>query len=247
MMYDSIAELISSQKAPELPIIIPTFNNPTYLIKMIEQLNKYGLNDIIITDNFSTYPPMREVLKEMSKKYTVVAKFTNDGPRECYENKLFYDWLPEKFILTDPDIGFNESLPFDFVSILDYTSEHSKLFKVGFALDINFQDETFIKEAVISPGITIYSWESSLYNNIVGETKYGDPIYLAGVDTTFCLINKKYDPNHFLQSSARITGNFTAQHYGWYTNPPIPKEEEKYGNDHATSWSSTIVVRKGIK
>ena len=245
MIFYNLDQLIFSGLSLKLPVIIPTFNNPEYLVNMVKQLNKYELNDIIIIDNNSSYPPMQEILREMSEKYIVVAKSTNEGPRECYENKLFYDWLPDKFILTDPDIGFNENLPSDFVNTLSYISD-SGFFKVGFALDIEFDAETFIRDAVIGPGKTIYSWESSLYNDEVGQDKSGNPIYRAALDTTFCLINKKQHMGGFLTPSARVGGDFKSQHYGWYTNPPVSKEEEQYTIDHATKWSSTIAVRKGI-
>lgn len=240
MIYSSIREMILTMECPAFPVIVPTHNNPSYLKAMLIQLDKHNLKDIIIIDNFSLYPEMRELLKELSDKYTVVAKFTNEGPREFYLNKLLLNWLPEKFLVTDPDIGFNENLPDNFVEVLDRASEDFNLFKVGLALDIEFDGNESIKK-IMPWGQAIYDWESTMYSNIIGETYSGDPIYKAPIDTTFCLVNKKYDIGDFLFApSARIGGKFISQHYGWYENPPIPEEEKEYSNKNVGRWSSTL-------
>lgn len=228
MMYYSIKELVQKESKKDFLVFIPVFNNPEYLELMINQLDKFGINEIVISDNWSTYLEMDILLNNLSKKYIVVKKFTNNGPREFYENKELYEWLPEKFIVTDPDIGFNENLPKNFVKILSTVSEEHNLYRVGFALDIEMDGaENYIKEIPFSnSGLTMYQWEQQFYVNQIGVTQDKDPIYLAPIDTTFCLVNKKYhvehqDPMQISNICARIGGNFTAQHYGWYKNPPI--------------------------
>lgn len=52
-------------------------------------------------------------------------------------NVDLYNYLPEKFILTDPDLEFNENLPSNFIDILVDISENYQCYKVGFALDIS--------------------------------------------------------------------------------------------------------------
>jgi len=239
MIYNSIKEMVESIDSPKLPVIIPTHNNPSYLRMMLDQLDKNNLNDVIIIDNFSLYPEMRDLLKQVSDKYIVVAKFTNEGPREFYTNPILFNWLPQKFIVTDPDIGLNQNLPDNFVEILDSVSEELKLFKVGVALDIEFDGNECIKR-VMPWGSTIYDWELTMYLNQIGETSSGDPIYKSPLDTTFCFVNKAYDNGDFLYTStARVGGNFISQHYGWYDNPPIPEKENSYLINNAGRWSST--------
>jgi hypothetical protein len=240
MIYDNIKSLVEDNECPEFPVIIPTYNNPSYLKLMLNQLNKYNLNNVIIIDNFSLYPEMRELLKELSDKYTIVAKFTNEGPREFYTNPVLFNWLPEKFIVTDPDIGFNQNLPSNFIEILEKVSEDFNLFKVGLALDIEFEGNEAIKK-IMPWGQSIYNWEATMYLNQIGETLSGDPIYKAPLDTTFCFVNKKYDNGDFLfTSTARVGGNFISQHYGWYENPPIPIKEKEYSIINVGRWSSTL-------
>lgn len=242
MIYYSIYEMFAAGPPPEFPVIVPTFNNPDYLTIMMDQLQERNINDIIIVDNFSTYPPMKPLLDKYANDYIVVKKFTNDGPTEFYRNSDFFAWLPEKFIITDPDIGFNKNLPDDFVSIMEETSDQYGCMRVGFALDIEMPDVEHNMHEIMfhTTGLTMWQWEERFWREKVGETKYGDPIYSAPIDTTFCFINKKYDVGDYYNPSVRIAGNFTAQHYGWYNNPPISNEELEYYLNHIPGhWSET--------
>lgn len=227
---------------PEFPVIIPTFNNPEYLQMMVEQLESYGLHQIIIVDNWSTHPKMVELLDRYAVDYIVVKKFTNDGPTEFYRNPQFFAWLPEKFIITDPDIGLNPNLPNEFVEILEEVSEQYSCMRVGFALDIEMPGISHNMHDIMfhTTGLTMYQWEDRFWQEKVGETRLGDPIYSAPIDTTFCYINKKYDVGDYYNPSVRIAGNFTAQHYGWYNEPPISNEELEYYLAHIPGhWSET--------
>jgi hypothetical protein len=242
MLHYSIQELIQQPKNNGIPIVIPTFNNVSYLRKMIFQLEDFGINNLIILDNWSTAPKMSEFLNLLSTKYTVVKKFTNDGPTEFYWNRNFFNWLPDNFIITDPDIGFNQNLPKDFINVMKNVSEEHKLMRVGFALDIEMAGvEHNMHDIMFNlSGLTMYQWEERFWQNKIGLTEYGDQIYNAPIDTTFCFINKKYDIGDYFGPSARIAGNFTAQHYGWYINPPVPENElEYYLSVIPQHWSET--------
>jgi len=256
MMYYSVKEMVEKELKKNFLVYIPVFNNPEYLEIMIGQLKNYDIDQIVISDNWSTYSEMHSLLKELSKKYIVIKKFTNDGPREFYENKMLFEWMPDKFIVTDPDIGFNKNLPKDFIDILSNISDGYNLYRVGFALDIEMDGiDSYIEEIPFSnSGLTMYQWEQQFYVNQLGSTENGDPIYLAPIDTTFCLINKKYhieheEPMQISNFCARIGGNFTAQHYGWYKNPPISKIGfEQYLKFLPPQWSfTTNAIKNGLK
>jgi hypothetical protein len=261
MIFSSVNEMISKVESPSLPVIIPTFNNPTYMSKMVEQLKECGFEygDIIILDNFSRYPEMRTRLDSISMLgCIVVKKFTNDGPREYYKNKKLFEWLPEKFFLTDPDIGFNKNLPKSFINTMIDISEKNGLYKVGFALDIemnNIVGHTNIKDIMFNANLSMYQWEQQFWSNKLFETEGFDPVYSAAIDTTFCLVNKKFfrnyeEPMQIKDLCVRIGGDFTAQHYGWYEIPPIHKSEyEFYLSQVPPQWSFTsneIKRRKGL-
>jgi hypothetical protein len=236
MIYNNISDLTKTPTPQEMPVIIPTFNNISYLKLMINQLEKFNINNIIVIDNWSTLPGMSQELDIIGQKYTVVKKFTNNGPREYYQNKELFKWLPEKFILTDPDIKFNENLPNNFLESLAEVSEKYNLYKVGFALDIemnHLDGDTNIREIMFDQFLTMYQWELQFYSNSLGLINE-NPIWSAAIDTTFCLVNKNFfkddenDPMKIKNLCARIGGDFTAQHYGWYNNPPVSKDEYEY-------------------
>src|SRR6056297_384316 len=99
-----------------VPILIPSFNNPTYCKMMIEQLHYYGLKDVTLLDNASTSLEMRRFLDEVADVVSVRHLGENLGPKKCLFAPGVYDSLPRYFGVTDPDIVFNQFLPMDFVS-----------------------------------------------------------------------------------------------------------------------------------
>jgi hypothetical protein len=235
-------DMIVSEPRAEFTVVVPTYNNPSYLRMMIGQLIDLGMDHMVIVDNDSKIQGMRELLEEKSRDFIVVSKKTNDGPSEFYSNKEFYAWLPEFFIITDPDIGLNKNMPKDFLEIMKEASHRFNLFRVGLALDIEMEGvEHNMHEIVFrNSGKSMHQWESQFWRDVIGKTKNGDDIYGAAVDTTFCMVNKSKDTGEYFRPSARIAGNFTAQHYGWYKNPPIPKSEnEFYLNTIPKYWSET--------
>ncbi len=230
MLYESIKDMAGDERRPEFTVVVPTYNNPSYLRMMMGQLKDRGFNHIVVVDNDSKIQGMKELLLEVSREFVVVAKNTNDGPTEFYRNKDFYAWLPDLFIITDPDIGLNKNMPENFLEIMKETSSKFNLFRVGLALDIEMEgvDHNMHEIVFRNSGKSMHQWESQFWKDRIGQTKNGDDIYGAAVDTTFCLINKNKDTGDYFRPSARIAGNFTAQHYGWYKNPPIPKSENEY-------------------
>lgn len=206
-------------------IIIPCFNNPSYCQLMVEQLEKYLLKNILFIDNSSSSEEMKNFLHKMSEKYSVLIT-DNFGPRFCYEENSFFNWLPSEFILTDPDIGFNSELPLDFVDNFRFVSQKFELFKVGFALDIDLEIPNFLgsENYVQGTGLCAYEWEKKFWTKPIGYINESI-IYEADIDTTFCYINKKFFKGDFFKPAARLAGKFTSQHFGWYKNPPIPDEE----------------------
>lgn len=233
MIFYSLDELVIANPNIKFPFVIPTYNNPTYLSSMISQIKNFDLKcTIIVIDNFSDYKPMQELLNSYKddEDIIVVKKFTNDGPRDFYNNEQFKNWLPQTFIVTDPDIGLNKDMPKNFLAIMEKLSEENKWFRVGLALDIEMPGQEHNMHEIMfhTTGLTMYQWEDRFWQHQCGTTEDGSPIYSAPIDTTFCYINKGYDVGDFYNPSVRIGGNWTAQHYGWYINPPIPQEENEY-------------------
>ena len=216
-----------------IPVIIIGFNNYTYIKHMVEQLIKYNLNNIIIIDNNSTLPILLYYYKK-NTNFKVIKMNKNYGPRVLFHEdlKYIYDLLPTYFILTDPDIKFNENLPENFVEELIKITEKHKIGKAGFAIDISktekFKDIYFYKKY---KKINIRNWEKKYWTN-----KRELDLYRSDISTTFAVHNKTYLDfsleRHFLKA-IRKAGNFLCKHLQWYEDDMVPYYEKTYYLAHA--------------
>lgn len=222
------------------PIIIICYNNHLYVDNMIKQLskiNKEYIKFISILNNKSNNLKTIEYLKNTN--VNVINRKENNGPWiDRYRNVDIYDSMPDKFIITDPDLMLNENIPSNFIEILDTLSNKHNIYKIGFALDISDSHE--FHDDIYFNGKTIHGWESGFWNNKVDDSEY--ELYLATIDTTFCLINKLNASSDVLDG-IRIAGNFTCKHLPWYKIDPvlmIPDTYEMYSHTNGISTISSI-------
>ena len=206
-----------------IPIIIICYNNYKYVdntIKQIININSDYEKDIIILNNCSSCPKTIEYLSK--SKHKIINNNVNITPRiDIKNNRHIYDMLPDKFILTDPDLQFNSNLPKNFIEILASLSVIFDLNKIGFALDISDFDKMY--QYKFDNIRTILDYESPYW-----KTKYVFNefiLYDAYVDTTFTLVNKKTKKCNF---SLRIAGDYVAKHLPWYIDNPILSIYEQY-------------------
>ena len=240
----------SSLIPDDIPIIIPVFNTPTYLASMIDQLEERGWTNIIICDNGSTYPLMINLLNELSNRYDVVFWGKNMGPRVYTEDKDICSRMPKYFILTDPDLLFNEKMPVNAIDKMKRIVDMYDVSKVGLAIDINTPEE---RERFFNAH-QVDLWERNYWTRKLDRYPEKDDLYAAPIDTTFSLYNR----NKFLSeidhvpgrmtcntSAIRIAGRFTCRHMGWWAKQPLTDDEyEFYKNTH--TWSSTENEKKKL-
>jgi hypothetical protein len=171
----------------DIPVIICSFNNVTYLRNMLVQLRFVGLRNLIVVDNASSSSDMQEYLCAIAATTKVVRLSENVGPRHIFLSEAAYRWLPDLFCLTDPDLAFNPDLPGNFLEDLADLTERFKIGKAGFALDIMdhgaMRDESF---EINGKSYRIWEWEEQFWREEVGTTSGGDPIYRAIIDTYLC-------------------------------------------------------------
>jgi len=198
-----------------MDIVIISYNNYKYVDNTVKQLQKMNNPNmrLIIMDNNSNDPDTIDYLKsiELLNQIRIIFNKKNEGPwvtDKC--NKEVYDSLPEKFILTDPDLEFNPNLPSNFIEILFQLSDTYKLYKIGFALDISDYDKMYKTNNYVLD-LNIYQWEIRFWAHRVIHEEY--ELYNAVIDTTFCLVNKKHFQGN---NQMRIAGDFTAKHLPWY-------------------------------
>jgi glycosyltransferase involved in cell wall biosynthesis len=249
-VYEDIRVALEYQKDDDIPIIIPVFNTATYLSSMVEQLEKLNLTNIIICDNGSTYPPMLQLLDELSNKYHVVEWGKNMGPRVYTEDKDICSKMPKNFIVTDPDLLFNPEMPKRAIDKMKRIIDTYGISKTGLAIDIDSPDER--KRFFNAHQVDL--WERNYWSRKVEQYPERDDLYAAPIDTTFCL----YDRDKFLleidgvpgkmtcnTSAIRIAGRFTCRHMGWWEEQPLTEEEyDFYKNTH--TWSSTENEKKRL-
>ena len=212
-------------------VIVPTFNNPTYLLNFYTQLKKFPFFKIEIYDNASSFPKMLEALEFLSsQENTVVHKLPNNlGPHYVLRTPEVYEKLPDIFCLSDPDVEFSIDLPNNFIEEMIRISENYQTGKVGFAIEIPNEEE-FLEPYIKMDGAIqkMSEWEKQFWTNQIGSTSSNDPIYMTTLDTQFAVYNKNYfDPNDRYRA-IRIGGKYTSKHLGFYKQSIVPKEEQDF-------------------
>ena len=214
-----------------IPIIIVCYNNYKYVentLLQIKKINKKYYENIRILNNTSNCVDTINFLNFVD---VPIIHTENKGPwisKEC--NNHIYNSLPDKFILTDPDLKLNEHIPSNFIDILSNLSDTYKIHKIGLALDISDYNKMYTSYYT---NYTIYTWEIQNWQQKINDSVY--ELYHAGIDTTFCLINKNYTTN-----TVRIAGNFTAKHLPWYIDNEIYNVYENYLQTTKTTTISSI-------
>ena len=194
-----------------IPIVLICFNNFKYIDNMIKQLENLCTSpNIIIIDNNSSCKYTQSYIATI-KKYDVLKQDTNYG-HLVWKNPLIFNMLPDKFILSDPDLELNKNTPKNFLDIMVKISDEYKSEKVGFALDISEPEKMFnykFSDFGYNGISTIRESQKQYWSNRVERNDY--EMYFSDIDTTFCLYNKTYKGLHI-----RIAGDFTMKHLPWY-------------------------------
>ena len=203
-----------------IPIIIICYNNYKYVHRTIEQINRINptyLDNIIILNNDSND---ENTINYLNLSNHNIINNKNNGPWiDKSHNTHIYNSLPDKFIITDPDLEFNKCLPNNFIEIMIELSNQYECDKIGFALSLDNHENMFCDKYIGDK--TIYEWEKQFWDKKIHNTNYD--LYQAPIDTTFCLVNK-----NGTDKQIRIGGNFTAKHSPWYKDNNILNIYDEY-------------------
>lgn len=184
-----------------IPLVIIAYNNPFFVRRFVEQAQRLP-NPLIILDNDSSYPPLLRYYDTLKDRVTVVRMPHNHGHR-VHE---VCDFLPRRYLLSDPDLDLNRDMPANVAEHLLRISERHGAGKTGLALDIS-DHRDFVKGGY---GDLVFSIESQYRARPIQDATY--ELYDAPVDTTFCLVNK----DHPQDRQVRVAREFTARHLPWY-------------------------------
>lgn len=212
----------------DVAIFINSYNRLLYLKLLIKWLEGAGHLNIIILDNNSTYPPLLSYLNKIS--YPVLRLKSNMGYLALYRSGFFNDYLSKNYyVFTDDDIIPTATCPLDaidyFKSILD---KYPHIQKCGFGLKIDdLPDEYRYKEQAIATELA----------SRVGRLE--DDVYLAKIDTTFCLykphvVDKGYLTDNIArcENSAKTDEPYVARHGTFYIDSSNLSVEEHFYQEH---------------
>ena len=233
-----------------IPIVIICYNNYRYVantLTQIAKINKDYYANIIILNNASTCPDTIAYLQSVGGSggggVSVINNVGNLGPWITHlNNRHIYDLLPDKYIITDPDLKLNEKIPCNFIEILANLSDTYKTAKIGFALDIS-DHEQFHTTKEYMANQTIREWESQFWKKKIDVSSDAADatyeLYDADIDTTFCLMNKTNIMRGY-DNKIRVAGDFTAKHIPWYIENEVYNLYDNYILNTNTTHISTI-------
>jgi len=215
-----------------VPVFIISYNRISYLKSIVTWLESYGLNNIIIVDNNSTYPPLLEYLRTTPHRVERISE--NLGHLVVWKCGHFDDILRKNYyIITDPDILPDENCPHDAVlRCYNMLQKYPNITKSGFSLKIDdLPAHSPFRNAVIET-------EKKYWTK---PTPDGEG-YFAPIDTTFAL----YRPGIFPDDEAwfegvRLAPPYIARHAPWYENPTAIDDEilsyQRNAKPEASMWS----------
>lgn len=216
----------------QIPIIINSFNQLSYLKSLISRLSEMGYNNIHILDNASTYPPLLEFYEQT--EYPVYKLGENLGYKALWMSNIFDKFKHNYYVYTDPDVIPVEECPDDFLKyFMEIMMRFPKAQKVGFSLRINdIPDFNINKNKIIK-------WEKKWW-----ERKIGEGLYDAQIDTTFALYRPfAFGEANFVELNIRTDFPYQAAHLPWYLDPDNLPEEQRFYLDNlskSTHWSKQV-------
>lgn len=220
---------LAAATTADVPVYIPTFNNPTYTNHMVRQLQDWGCRTIVLMDNASTLPEMLDLLDAVKKDVRVISLPENRGPQDVVLSDSNYPLLPDVFCVTDPDLAFNAEMPADFLYELLMLTHKHQVGKAGLALDLSdrhlMRKETF---TIAGGHYRIWEWEAQFWTQPVGAIDDGSAVFRANVDTTFALYNKQFFRRETFYDAVRLSGRYTCRHLPWYRDTRLPASEETF-------------------
>jgi len=230
-----------------IPVIVLSHNNPTYLHAMVRFLRCYSGANITVYDTASSLPLHLELLDALERVVTVRRMPTNDGPQSFWSAPNLAR-LPRFFALTDADLRPHPDLAPNFLAYLAALSQAFPGRKAGFALDLTIRDQFL--QGTYAGGSSIAQWGEQFWGSRLSTPSGGppDPLYDALIDTTFAV----YDKHANVPDSAgkiawrlngmRVGGTFAGTQVPWLcyaTAKYMTSAESDLIQTHKNEWSTT--------
>lgn len=207
----------------KIPVIINNRNRYTYLLQLINWLEKNGYSNIFIIDNDSTYPKLLEYYSVT--KYKVFRLNENVGNYSLWKTDIYKQFINDYYIYTDPDILPVDECPGNAVEyFLEILNKYPRIEKAGFGLKTDDLPDCFADKQ------KVLDWERKFW-----EMPVEKDLYDAEIDTTFALYRPFTNMGIWVPKSYRTGGKYLARHLPWYENTLNPLEEDAYYKSHIRS------------
>jgi hypothetical protein len=235
-----------------IPLIIPNYNQKTYLVNIINWWNYYTNNaPVYVLDNASTYEPLLSLYKNIQLLFPNVTlqlcEVNNCGDNlRTFLNEYIHDKY-DYYVISNPDIQPKPDVPENFLAIFKEVLDLNGFHRVGFGLAIDDIPEDLHNKTDVIKNETPH-WKHKVLVTAAGKKYKG---FRTGIDLTFCL----YKTENGGWLSTKEGGNFAnalrlfmAYHFGWYVNNTTTIEENinyfKTARTKKTAQSSSDV--KGV-
>jgi len=208
-------------------LIIPNYNQVTYLKNLINWFQWYGGDKVFIVDNNSTSEELLEYYNSNPKDVKVTQYSTNE-PRKNL--KSFLDgYTEEYYCLSDPDISPHPSTPFNFLELFKHCIDVHSFHHVGFNLITDdIPNWTNKRDEIIENERVNLSHHDPVVIDFEGKQYTGSR---ASFDTTFGMY--KTENGWYESQSPEDWSNalriLDAFHLPWYIDGDFVNEEmDKY-------------------
>lgn len=209
-----------------IPLIIPNFNQLTYLRNLVNWFQWYAPeSDIVVLDNGSDYGELMDYYDEVEFNHDsihVISYPENDFVANLNEflygkvhpTKLDKVINSDHYIISDPDIMPHPATPMNFIDIFRHCIDTVGFHHVGFNLiSDDLPDWLYKKAHIVYDESQLLTNPTEIYFNGV---KY--PGHVASLDTTFTMFKRSNGwsapmSGEDWSSSLRL---FRAFHLGWY-------------------------------
>lgn len=210
-----------------IPLIIPVFNQLTYLKNLINWWRWYHPENLIhVVDNGSTYKPLIDFYSTIQNDNIGVYRFEQNTFIPNLKEFINNPNIPkfDYYIISDPDIMPHPNTPINFLEIWKSYIDNHNFHRVGFNL-ITKDLPSYLNEREM-----IIGNETELLSNKVCSYN-GFDAFRAPIDTTFCLYSSK-NGGWKSPMDGGDWGNclrlFDAFHLGWYIDGDNLNPEMKY-------------------
>lgn len=226
------------------PAFIIVRDRFTWLMELLDWLDRFGVEEVYLMDNDSQYPPLLEYLA--STKHRVLHNTANGGHVVGWNS----GWIKRfsegrRFILSDPDVVPVEECPLDALDLMNDLLDYDPQFrKAGFSLKLDdIPDHYNRKQDVLNHEGQF--WNPANYvseKSVYGRDGNGNKgAYNSPVDTTFALYQDWGVYDHSISPAWRTAPPYEARHMAWYVDTNNLTEEEQFYRSRAsagiTTWS----------